>query len=213
MGDASVNVPNWIIPRRMSQHVQGDPISHHASYQPSEDSLKQPNLRSQAHLHPAGNLRDNSFLSLSYLTKVSYALPRSREFISVVAHAITKSLSCIHGGHRKLCPACSTILADNMPSGSIPTRHITYNLACYTAKNVVGAKVRQARKLARPPVTQSDLAACLQLLGLNVDQPTISKIEQGLRPVLDIEVVALAGALKVSAVGCRCAWKVRSAIP
>jgi transcriptional regulator with XRE-family HTH domain len=66
-------------------------------------------------------------------------------------------------------------------------------------RNVVGARVRQARKLARPPVTQSDLAARLQLLGLRVDQPTLSKIEQGLRPVLDTEVIALAKALKVSA--------------
>jgi transcriptional regulator with XRE-family HTH domain len=66
-------------------------------------------------------------------------------------------------------------------------------------RNVVGARVRQARKLARPPVTQGDLAARLQLLGLKVDQSSVSKIEQGLRPVLDIEVVALAKALKVSA--------------
>ncbi len=66
-------------------------------------------------------------------------------------------------------------------------------------RNVVGARVRQARKLTRPPVTQSDLVARLQLLGLKVDQPSVSKIEQGFRPVLDIEVLALAKALKVSA--------------
>jgi transcriptional regulator with XRE-family HTH domain len=40
--------------------------------------------------------------------------------------------------------------------------------------------------------------ARLQVLGLKVDQSTISKIEQGTRPVLDFEAVALAKALKVS---------------
>jgi len=40
--------------------------------------------------------------------------------------------------------------------------------------------------------------ARLQLLGLKVDQSAVSKIEKGVRPVLDVEVVALAKALKVS---------------
>ena len=65
-------------------------------------------------------------------------------------------------------------------------------------KNVVGAHVRQARKAAKPPITQVDLVARLQLLGVMIDQSSISKIESGQRPVLDIEVVALAKALKVS---------------
>jgi len=63
---------------------------------------------------------------------------------------------------------------------------------------VVGPRLRQARKLARPPLSQVDLAARLQVLGLKIDQSAISKIEQGSRPVLDVEVVALAKALKVS---------------
>jgi len=44
-----------------------------------------------------------------------------------------------------------------------------------------------------------DLAARLQVLGLKIDQSAISKIEQGRRPVLDLEVIALARALRVSA--------------
>ena len=64
---------------------------------------------------------------------------------------------------------------------------------------MVGARVRQARKLATPRVSQVDLAARLQLMGLKIDQSAVSKIEQGYRPVLDLEVVALAKALKVSA--------------
>ena len=65
-------------------------------------------------------------------------------------------------------------------------------------RNVVGKRVREARKQAKPPITQKDLVARLQVLGLKVDQSTISKIEQGIRTVFDFEVVALAKALKVS---------------
>jgi transcriptional regulator with XRE-family HTH domain len=73
-------------------------------------------------------------------------------------------------------------------------------MICLAVKrNVVGPRVRYARKLATPPVSQVDLAARLQLVGLRIDQSAISKIEQGRRPVLDTEVVALAKALKVSA--------------
>jgi len=40
--------------------------------------------------------------------------------------------------------------------------------------------------------------ARLQVLGMVIDQSGLSKIENGQRPVSDIEVVALAKALKVS---------------
>jgi len=66
------------------------------------------------------------------------------------------------------------------------------------SKNIVGARVRQARKSAKPQITQLDLVARLQLLGMMIDQSGLSKIESGRRPVSDIEVVALAKALKVS---------------
>jgi len=62
----------------------------------------------------------------------------------------------------------------------------------------VGARVRQARKAAKPLITQTDLVARLQLLDISIDQSGLSKIEGGQRPVSDIEVVALAKALKVS---------------
>ena len=65
-------------------------------------------------------------------------------------------------------------------------------------RNIVGPKVSQARKMANPPVTQRDLAARLQLLGMKIEQSGVSKIESGQRPVSDIEVVALAEALRVS---------------
>ncbi len=65
------------------------------------------------------------------------------------------------------------------------------------AKNIVGKRVYQARKAATPPITQTDLIARLQLSGIMIDQSTLSKIENGQRPVTDVEVVALAKALKV----------------
>ena len=71
-------------------------------------------------------------------------------------------------------------------------------------RNLVGPNVRQARGLASPPLTQGDLVARLQVMGMKVDQSAISKIELGMRPVLDFEVVALAKALGVSS-----AWLLR----
>jgi transcriptional regulator with XRE-family HTH domain len=65
-------------------------------------------------------------------------------------------------------------------------------------KNIVGGRVSKARKAAKPPITQADLIARLQLLGIMIDQSTLSKIENRQRPVTDIQVVALAKALKVS---------------
>jgi len=65
-------------------------------------------------------------------------------------------------------------------------------------KNIVGVRVRQARKAAKPPITQIDLVARLQVLSMMIDQSAVSKIESGQRPVLDVEVAALAKALKVS---------------
>ncbi|MQY69426.1 MAG: helix-turn-helix domain-containing protein [Firmicutes bacterium] len=65
-------------------------------------------------------------------------------------------------------------------------------------RNIVGIRVRQARKAAKPSITQSDLIARLQLLDMSIDQSGLSKIENGQRPVTDIEVFALAKALKVT---------------
>jgi transcriptional regulator with XRE-family HTH domain len=63
----------------------------------------------------------------------------------------------------------------------------------------VGARVRQARLTAKPPITQEQLAARLQLEGLDyIDQAKVSRIESGERPVQDYEVVALSKVLRLS---------------
>ncbi len=58
--------------------------------------------------------------------------------------------------------------------------------------------MHEARRSSTPFITQTDLVARLQVLGLMIDQSTLSKIENGQRPVTDIEVLVLARALKVS---------------
>ncbi len=66
-------------------------------------------------------------------------------------------------------------------------------------KNIIGARIRKARTEAKPPLTQSDLVARLQLGGIkDIDQPIISRIEKGERLVTDYELKAIAKALRVS---------------
>ena len=65
-------------------------------------------------------------------------------------------------------------------------------------RNIIGDRVRLARKRAKPPITQIDLTARLQIHGLRIERVTISKIETGYREVTDVEAAAIAEALGVS---------------
>ena len=62
-------------------------------------------------------------------------------------------------------------------------------------RNIIGSHVRRARKASK--VTQKDLVAKLQVLGIKIDQAGLSKLENGNRPVTDIEIAAIAKILKV----------------
>jgi transcriptional regulator with XRE-family HTH domain len=62
-------------------------------------------------------------------------------------------------------------------------------------KNIVGTRVRKARRESN--ITQMELAARLQVLGIKIDRPAISKLESGNRPITDIEIDAIAKILKV----------------
>jgi transcriptional regulator with XRE-family HTH domain len=65
--------------------------------------------------------------------------------------------------------------------------------------NIVGERVRVARATAKPPITQEDLVARLQVQGLSyMDQAKVSRIESGERPVVDFELLELSHALNVS---------------
>ena len=65
--------------------------------------------------------------------------------------------------------------------------------------NIVGARVRVARRRRKPSLTQDELSGQLANLGVAIDRAGISKIEIGARCVLDYEVMALGKALGVTA--------------
>ena len=67
------------------------------------------------------------------------------------------------------------------------------------ANNVVGERVRLARRInASQKLSQSELAAKLQLDNWHISRGGIAKIEAGVRRVTDVEVKKLAKVLGVS---------------
>lgn len=63
-------------------------------------------------------------------------------------------------------------------------------------KNICGERVHQARRKLK--ITQSDLAAKLQIEGIIIERDSISRIEIGTRFVADYELREIAKILKVS---------------
>ena len=63
-------------------------------------------------------------------------------------------------------------------------------------KNLCGDRVRQARQKIR--LSQSDLAARLQIAGVIIERDSISRIEAGTRFVADYELKALAQVLGIN---------------
>ena len=63
-------------------------------------------------------------------------------------------------------------------------------------KNICGDRVHEARRRQR--MTQSELAAQLQVSGITIERDSISRIEIGTRFVADYELRELAKILKVS---------------
>ena len=63
-------------------------------------------------------------------------------------------------------------------------------------KNICGKRIKAVRK--RLGLSQFDLAAKLQVSGVNIERDSVSRIEIGTRFVADYELVALAKILNVS---------------
>ena len=63
-------------------------------------------------------------------------------------------------------------------------------------KNLYGTRVKEAR--ARLNITQTDLAARLQVAGITMERDSVSRIEIGTRFVTDYELAVLAKILGVS---------------
>ena len=68
-------------------------------------------------------------------------------------------------------------------------------IALDNSKNVVSKSLRLCRRCG---MTQSELAAKLQTLGINMDQQMLSKIENNSRMVTDYELAGMCLALRVS---------------
>lgn len=62
-------------------------------------------------------------------------------------------------------------------------------------RNIVGNSIRKFR--IERKLTQEQLTAKIQLKGLEIDRPMLSKIENNKREVLDFEVKAFSEALDV----------------
>jgi len=63
-------------------------------------------------------------------------------------------------------------------------------------KNICGERIRQARR--KNKMSQSDLAAQMQINGVVIERDCISRMEKGLRFVPDYELPVYAKVLKVS---------------
>ena len=64
--------------------------------------------------------------------------------------------------------------------------------------NICAARVRLARAMHKPPLTQEDLARKMNLMGMDMTALIISRIEKNQRHVCDAELLMLARALGVS---------------
>lgn len=64
-------------------------------------------------------------------------------------------------------------------------------------RNIIGARVRQARLKSSPAVSQDDLAGRLAGQGISIDRTAVSRIENQTRYAMDYEAAAIARALKV----------------
>lgn len=64
--------------------------------------------------------------------------------------------------------------------------------------NVCGDKVRLARAMHKPPLTQEELATKLNLMGMDFTKVIISRIEKNQRHVVDGELKMLAKVLGVT---------------
>ena len=64
--------------------------------------------------------------------------------------------------------------------------------------NICGDRVRLARAMHKPPLTQEELATKLNLMGMDFTKVIISRIEKNQRHVVDGELKMLAKALGVT---------------
>lgn len=64
--------------------------------------------------------------------------------------------------------------------------------------NICADRVRLARALQKPPITQDELARKMQFMGMDMTPLIISRIEKNQRHICDAELLMLSKALNVS---------------
>ena len=64
--------------------------------------------------------------------------------------------------------------------------------------NICGERIRLGRVLQKPPITQEQLAAKINLMGYDITPLIITRIEKNQRHVCDAELFVIAKALGVS---------------
>ena len=64
--------------------------------------------------------------------------------------------------------------------------------------NKSGERIRIARAMQKPRLTQDDLIARMQVEEINMRKNTLSRIETGIRYVTDLELIAFSKVLNVS---------------
>ena len=64
------------------------------------------------------------------------------------------------------------------------------------SKNISGERIREARRKCK--ISQTELAARLQVMGVNIERDSVSRIAIGTRFVADYELKALSQILGVS---------------
>lgn len=64
--------------------------------------------------------------------------------------------------------------------------------------NISGHRIRVARTMQKPRLTQDDLVARMQIEGIQISKNILSRIEIGDRYVTDLELVSFAKVLKVT---------------
>jgi transcriptional regulator with XRE-family HTH domain len=72
-------------------------------------------------------------------------------------------------------------------------------------RNAAGPQIRRFRN--QKELTQDQLAAKIQLLGLDLDRTALAKIEMQIRSVFDFELAVIAKALNVKATELLCSDK------
>ncbi|WP_297637765.1 helix-turn-helix transcriptional regulator [uncultured Clostridium sp.] len=63
-------------------------------------------------------------------------------------------------------------------------------------KNIIGLNIKLVRKSLN--ISQKELVAKLNLQGIHLDEPMLSRIENCKRPLLDYEILAISKALNIN---------------